>query len=92
NRYHAFVGIMDPSSQTTAAGTGAWFQYDDSASAQWQTVTYNGTTRETQTTAVTVSLATEYTLEVRHTSASAWSFYINGALVTTHTAVTFTTT
>lgn len=88
-RYELLVGIFNVLTTTSSAGSGAWFQYVDSASAQWQTVTYNGTTRETQTTAVTYTNGNEYTLEIRHTSTSTFAFYINGALVTTHSTVTF---
>lgn len=88
-RYELLVGIFNVLTTTSSAGSGAWFQYVDSASAQWQTVTYNGTTRETQTTAVTYTNGNEYTLEIRHTSTSTFAFYINGVLATTHSTVTF---
>lgn len=88
-RYELLVGIFNVLTTTSSSGSGAWFQYVDSASAQWQTVTYNGTTRETQTTAVTYTNGNEYTLEVRHTSTNTFAFYINGALVTTHSTLTF---
>lgn len=91
-RYEVLVGVFNVLTTTSSSGSGAWFQYVDSASAQWQTVTYNGTTRETQTTATTYSVGTDYTLEVRHTSASTFEFYINGALATTHSTVTFSST
>lgn len=88
-RYELLVGIFNALTTTSSSGSGAWFQYVDSASAQWQTVTYNGTTRETQTTAVTYTNGNEYTLEIRHTSANTFAFYINGTLATTHSTVTF---
>lgn len=88
-RYEVLAGVFNVLTTTSSTGSGAWFQYVDSASAQWQTVTYNGTTRETQTTAVTFTSAEFYTLEIRHTSTSTFAFYINGSLVTTHSTVTF---
>lgn len=88
-RYEVLAGVFNVLTTTSSTGSGAWFQYVDSASAQWQTVTYNGTTRETQTTAVTFTAAEFYTLEIRHTSTSTFAFYINGSLVTTHSTVTF---
>lgn len=91
-RYEVLAGMFNLLTTTSSAGSGAWFQYLDSASAQIQTVTYNGTTRETQTTAVTYSSGTDYTLEIRHTATSTFAFYINGALVTTHSTVTFSST
>lgn len=91
-RYEVLVGVFNLLTTTSSSGAGAWFQYVDSASAQFQTVTYNGTTRETQTTAITYTLGTDYTLEIRHTSASTFAFYINGALVSTHSTVTFSST
>ena len=91
-RYEVLIGMFNNATTTSSSGSGAWFQYVDSASAQWQTVTYNGTTRETQTTAVTYTAGEYYTLEIRHTSASTFAFYINGVLATTHSTVTFSTT
>ena len=91
-RYEVLAGVFGVVTASSSAGSGAWFQYTDSASAQFQTVTYNGSTRETQTTAITYTPGTWYTLEIRHTAASTFAFYINGALVTTHTTVTFSTT
>ncbi len=88
-RYELLVGLFNLLTTTSSAGSGAWFQYVDSASAQIQTVTYNGTTRETQTTAITYTNGNSYTLEIRHTATSTFEFYINGALVTTHSTVTF---
>lgn len=91
-RYELLVGMFNVLTTTSSSGSGAWFQYVDSASAQWQTVTYNGTSRETQTTATTYTNGTDYTLEIRHTSASTFAFYINGVLATTHSTLTFATT
>ncbi len=91
-RYEILVGMFNVLTTTSSAGSGAWFQYVDSASAQIQTVTYNGTTRETQTTAITYTNGNDYTFEIRHTAASTFAFYINGALVTTHSTVTFSST
>lgn len=91
-RYEVLVGMFNVLTTTSSAGSGAWFQYVDSASAQIQTVTYNGTTRETQTTAITYTNGNDYTFEIRHTAASTFAFYINGALVTTHSTVTFSST
>lgn len=91
-RYEALIGMFNVLTTTSSAGSGAWFQYVDSASAQWQTVTYNGTTRETQTTSTTYTIGTDYTLEIRHTSASTFAFYINGVLATTHSTLTFAAT
>lgn len=88
-RYETLIGLFNVLTTTSSAGAGAWFQYVDSASAQWQTVTYNGTTRETQTTAITYTNGNSYTLEIRHTATSTFEFYINGTLVTTHSTVTF---
>jgi len=91
-RYEVLIGMFNNATTTSSSGSGAWFQYVDSASAQWQTVTYNGTTRETQTSAITFTAGEFYTLEIRHTAASTFAFYINGALATTHSTVTFSTT
>lgn len=92
NRYEVLAGVFGALTVSSSSGSGAWFQYVDTASAQWQTVTYNGTTRETQTTAITYTPGTDYLLEVKHTAASTFEFYINGTLVTTHSTVTFATT
>lgn len=91
-RYEVLIGMFNNATTTSSSGSGAWFQYVDSASAQWQTVTYNGATRETQTTATTFTAGDFYTLEIRHTSASTFAFYINGVLATTHSTVTFSAT
>lgn len=87
-RYYTMIGVTNNITDTlsSAAGNGCWFQYTDSASAQWQTVTMSGGTKETQTTDVTVAASdTYYTLEMRRASASNYQFYINGVLKATHT-------
>lgn len=86
-RYTLLVGIT--SSAALAPAAGAWFSYTDSASAQWQTVTDNGASVETQTTAITYATGSWITLEIRHTAASTFAFYINGTLVSTHSTLTF---
>jgi hypothetical protein len=82
--FHSGVSNITPA---TASGDGVWFQYDDSASAQWQTVTMSAGTRETQTTSVTVATGTKYTLEIRRTASTTYVFYVNNVLVSTHSTV-----
>lgn len=88
-RYVAISGMFTALTVSDTAGAGAFFQYLDSAAAQWQTVTYDGSTRETQTTGVLVAAGTYVTFEVRRTATATFEFYINGVLVTTHTTVAF---
>lgn len=87
-RYYVMIGMVHVTTETlsTATGSGVWFQYDDSASSQWQTVTRKVGTKELQNTAVNVAASeTYFTLEARRVASENYQFYINGTLATTHT-------
>lgn len=86
-RFFLMIGLTNNTTDTISSvtGNGAWFQYIDSASAQWQTITMDAGTKETQTTDVTVAAAgTWYTLDLYRVGASDYRFYVNGVLKTTH--------
>jgi hypothetical protein len=88
-RFYTFIGWK---SVATANPTeSAYFTYDldgtqtgSTASANWQTVSAFGGNREWTTTSSTVPANTWQTLSIRATT-SAVQFYIDGALVSTHT-------
>lgn len=72
---------------TGADVSGMWFEYSDNvASGQWNCVNYNGTRTETAS-GITVVANTEYTLCIVYdfTGTDNIKFYINNALVATHT-------
>lgn len=86
-RYYLMIGMVHVTTETlvSATGSGVWFQYDDNASAQWQTVTRKVGTKELQNTAVNVAASdTYFTLEARRIGSEEYHFYINGTLATTH--------
>ena len=88
-RYYVIIGTVHVTTETLSSATasGVWFQYDDSASSQWQTVTRKNGTKELQNTAVNVVASeTYFTLEARRIGSEEYHFYINGTLATTHTA------
>jgi hypothetical protein len=88
DRFFVMIGLTNNTTDTISSvtGNGAWFQYIDSASAQWQTVTMDAGTKETQTTDVTVAAGgTWYTLTLYRAGASDYRFYVDGVLKTTHT-------
>jgi len=88
-RFYTFIGWKgNPTANPTES---AYFTYDldgtqtgSTASANWQTVSAFGGNREWTTTSSTVPANTWQTLSIRATT-SAIQFYIDGALVSTHT-------
>jgi hypothetical protein len=90
-RYYLMVGLFNNTADTITAttGGGAWFQYDDATSAQWQCVTRNGATKQTTTTAVTVTATTHVKLTVQaNPNSGGTMFYIDDVLVATHSTTT----
>jgi hypothetical protein len=87
-RFFVMIGLFNNTADTITAttGGGAWFQYSDTASAQWQCVTRSGATKETTTTAVTVTASVPVKLTILSTLSigEGTKFYINDVLVATH--------
>jgi len=74
-------------SDDPAGGDYAAFRYSTAAdgTAFWRTFTKDGTTSTVTTTTAAIAADTKYILEVRYDSASSVGFYVNNALVATHT-------
>jgi hypothetical protein len=92
NRFRFIAGFGN-SATNAAEGNGAFFTYDEgatqngtAASPNWQTQTCVGSVRTLTTTAsvVTAGAWTKLRIEV-NAAATSVTFYINGALVATHT-------
>jgi hypothetical protein len=73
---HTFLGI---------GAVGAWIEYDRSQSANWRCVTRNASVSTTTDSGVAVAANAVVQLTVHYVSATEVRFYINGALVATHT-------
>lgn len=85
NRYVIRVGFGD--TDTADHVDGAYFEYDDAASALWRVKTASNSVRTTTPTAITVAANTWYRLEVEvNATGTEAKFYIDGTLVATHTA------
>lgn len=85
NRFAVRLGFGDTDGGDMVDGV--YFEYDDSASANWRCKTASASTRTTTTTAVAVAVATWYRLEIEvNADGTEVKFYIDGTLVATHTA------
>lgn len=76
------------SSGAYATAAGAWFRYDTGVdgTAFWRTVTGDGANATVTTTTTAIAAATEYELKIEVNSAgTSVRFFINNALVATHT-------
>lgn len=73
--------------QANLGGDSVYFSFTPGTSAFWRTVTRLAGAATTTASTVTVTAGNWYLLEAfRDTATGNWSFYINGALVTTHSA------
>lgn len=83
-RYNLRIGIMDVT--TGDAVDGAYFVYDDAASANWQTCTAANSVRTLVASSTVVAIATDYVLKIIVNAAgNSVGFYINGTLIQTTT-------
>jgi hypothetical protein len=90
-RYNIGMFSATPDGATSTAVSAVFFRYDSGIqpTAFWQTITCTttcvGAGSTTNTTSVAVTANTAYLLRVKCTNSTSCAFYINGALVATHT-------
>lgn len=79
-------GFGQDLNNTAYGSDGVYFEFDTGVGLNWTTITRASSTSTTNTTAIAVAANTWYRLEIVRNSSTNYEFYIDGALVFTHSA------